>query len=409
MKPATNRDFGMPGDGTGNSGINWLGLWLDWRPLKDSKNPFGGKNIIPDFAFISLQSMNTKQINHTRFNRNLITIFLVCVLLYLGKTFLIPVAIAAFFAMLLFPVVQKLRRLHLKTPLATLISILLLLGVLIIISAVVYYQVKHLEKDLPRLENKIKAKTDELQLFVYKTTELTQQEQDVIIAEKKPDIMKAVFKSIRNFLVSGLSILLFVFIVLTYTFFFLIYQQKIQNFLIRLHLFDSQKESKVMFARISRIIHDYLKGTFTVIFILAVIYALGFWIIGIEHALLFALVTALLRIIPYFGSFLGFAFPVVFAFLTKDSMWYAVVVLVFFMVTQLIEANVLTPYITGSRVKLNPLATIMVILLGNLLWGVPGMILFVPLFASLKVIFDQIPQLQPYAYMLGKEDTGTSG
>jgi predicted PurR-regulated permease PerM len=163
-----------------------------------------------------------------------------------------------------------------------------------------------------------------------------------------------------------------------------------------------------MLTRISRIIHDYLKGTFTVISILAVIYALGFWAIGIEHAILFALVTALLRIVPYFGSFLGIAFPVAFALLTEETWWPAGLVLIFFMVTQLLEANMLTPYITGSRVKLNPLATIMIILLGNLLWGVPGMILFVPLVASLKVIFDQFPHLHPYAYILGKEEETVS-
>lgn len=212
------------------------------------------------------------------------------------------------------------------------------------------------------------------------------------------------FKSIRDFVVQGLSVLLFVFIILTYTFFFLIYEHRIQNFFIKLHLFENQKESRVMLARITRIVHSYLQGTFTVISVLALVYAAGLWAIGIEHAVLFAIVTALLRIIPYFGSFLGIAFPIAFAFLTKDSFWYPVLVLIFFMVTQLLEANLLTPYITGSRVKLNPLATIMVILLGNLLWGVAGMILFVPLFASLKVIFDEVPQLHPYGYILGKEN-----
>jgi hypothetical protein len=68
------------------------------------------------------------------------------------------------------------------------------------------------------------------------------------------------------------------------------------------------------------------------------------------------------------------------------------------MAPQLLEANLLTPYITGSRIKLNPLATILVILLGNFIWGIPGMILFVPLFGMLKVVFDEIPQLHPYGY-----------
>ncbi len=78
------------------------------------------------------------------------------------------------------------------------------------------------------------------------------------------------------------------------------------------------------------------------------------------------------------------------------------------MVTQLLEANILTPYITGARVKLNPLATILVILLGNLLWGVPGMILFVPLFGILKIIFDEIPSLSSYGYILGNDNVDAS-
>ncbi|MFD2247488.1 AI-2E family transporter [Pontibacter ruber] len=348
--------------------------------------------------------MNTKNINLSRLNKGLLSVVLVSILLYLGKPFLVPLAIAAFFAMLLYPMVHRLqRKYNMKDSVASLIAILVLLAAFVFLSTVVYHQVRSLEADLPRLEQKVKEKTKRLQWLLYETTDLTQNEQEEIIEEKKPDIAKAVFKSVRDFLVQGLSVLLFVFIVLTYTFFFLIYQQRIQNFFVRLRLFESQKESKVMLARISRIIHDYLKGTFTVITVLAVTYALGFWAIGLEHVLLFAIITALLRIVPYFGSFLGIAFPIAFAFLTEDSFWAPVLVLIFFMVTQLIEANLLTPYITGSRVKLNPLATIMVILLGNLLWGIPGMILFVPLFASLKVIFDRVPRLHPYGYILGKE------
>lgn len=334
----------------------------------------------------------------------MLAIILLSALLYLGKPFLVPVAIAAFFAMLLYPMVHRLRRHNIKESLAALVAILVLLAVLTGLSTLLYYQVSSLQADLPRLEDKIKERTNELQWVLYETTDIPHHEQEEIVEEKKPDIAKAVFKSIRDFLVQGLSIVVFLFIVLSYTFFFLIYQQRIQNFFVKLRLFDSQKESKVMMARISRIIHDYLKGTFTVISILAVVYALGFWAIGLEHAILFAIVTALLRIVPYFGSFLGIALPIAFAFLTKDSVWYPVLVLVFFMITQLLEANLLTPYITGSRVKLNPLATILVILLGSLLWGIPGMILFVPLFASLKVIFDRVPQLMPYGYIMGKEE-----
>ena len=348
--------------------------------------------------------MDAKYFTLSRLNKGLLSVVLISLILYLAKPFLIPLAIAAFFAMLLYPMVHRLQQRNVRESVAALLAILLLLAVIVALGVLVYFQVKMLEADLPRLESKVEEKANRLQWLLYETTDIPTQEQEEIIEEKKPDIAKAVFKSVRDFVVRALSILIFLFIVLSYTFFFLIYQQRIQNFFVKLRLFDSQKESKVVLARISRIIHDYLKGTFTVISILAVVYALGFWAIGIEHAILFAMITALLRIVPYFGSFLGIALPIAFALLTMESFWPPVLVLLFFMVTQVLEANFLTPYITGSRVRLNPLATIVVILLGSLLWGIAGMILFVPLFASLKVIFDRVPKLNPYGYILGKEE-----
>lgn len=349
-----------------------------------------------------VSKMNTKHIDHTRINKSLLTVFLASLLMYLGKSFLIPVAIAIFFAMLLFPVMRKLQRFRLKKPMAALVSILLLLAFLIAAGTLLYYQVIGLKADLPRIEERIAKKTDMLQTFVYEATDLTRQEQDQIIQARRADIAKAVFKSIRDFLLEGFSVLLFVFIVLTYTFFFLVYQQKLQYFFVKLSFFENKKEATVMLARVSRIIHDYLKGILTVIFIIGVVYTLGFWAIGIEHALLFALIAALPRIIPYFGSYVGIAFPIAFAILTKDSLWYPFLILILFMAAQVLSTNFLTPYITGSRVRLNPLAIITVILFGKLLWGIAGMILFVPLFASLKIFFDQIPRLNPYAYVLGK-------
>ncbi|KAA5541639.1 AI-2E family transporter [Adhaeribacter rhizoryzae] len=351
--------------------------------------------------------MNTKRIDLNQLNKFLLSIFLVLLMLYLGRLFLIPVAVAIFFAMLLYPLAKKLQHYGLKKSTAAMAAILLLLVVLALVSLVVYNRIEYLRTDLPEMELKIKEKTARLQWLLYETTDISEYEQNAILEQKKPDIFKAIGKALKNFLIDSLYLLLVIFIILTYTFFMLVYRHRIRNFFIKVNWFHDYKESKQVLFRITRIVHDYLKGTFTVISILAVVYALGFWAIGLEHAILFALITALLRVIPYFGSFLGIALPIVFAFLLKDSLWYPVVILLFFMVTQLLEANLLTPYITGSRVKLNPLATIMVILLGNLIWGVPGMILFVPLFAILKVIFDEIPQLHPYGYILGNEKEET--
>lgn len=351
--------------------------------------------------------MNSKKITLTQLNKFLFAVFLVSLILYLGRLFLIPVAIATLLSMLLFPVAKKFEQLKLKKPMAALGSILILLIVLGILSALVYYQISELESDLPKLEEKIEEKTSSLQWIFYKKTDISKNEQEEVLEEKKSDIITAITEFLKDLLVQGLYMLLVFFIVLAYTFFFLVYRHKIQNFLIMLNLFDNHdhhREARVILSRVSGVAHHYLTGVLIVISIMAVIYFLGFWAIGIEHALLFAIITALLRLVPYVGPFAGIALVIIFTFLTMDWIWYPVLVLAFFMVTQLIEAYLLTPNITGPKVKINPMITIMAILLGNLIWGIPGMILFVPLFGILKVFFDQIPKLTPFGYMLGKEE-----
>ncbi len=348
--------------------------------------------------------MNSERINLTRVNKLLVTIFLVSGLMYLGKPFLVPLAVAAFFAMLFFPVTKKLERTKVKRPIAALLSVLIIVVSLGILGALVYYQFRQVESDLPQLEKKVKEKANYLRRIFYQKTDISENEQEKIIDQKKPDMLASASKYAKDVFFDSLYGLLMFFVLLAYTFFFLLYRNRVRHFLVRLRLFNSEQEAHAILTKVAGITHDYLKGVLRVISILAVVYFLGFWAIGIEHALLFAIITAVLRIVPYIGSFLGIAFPIAFAFLTKDALWYPLLVLGFFMVTQLLEAYILTPYITGSKVKLNPLVTIMGILLGNLIWGIPGMILFVPLFGILKVFFDLIPKLRPFGYILGKDE-----
>ena len=69
----------------------------------------------------------------------------------------------------------------------------------------------------------------------------------------------------------------------------------------------------------------------------------------------------------------------------------------------MLENNLITPYIVGRQVQLNPLAVILIIILGGMIWGVSGMLLFIPLLGGIKLIFDETEGLQAYGYLLGDE------
>src|SRR5690606_40268343 len=153
---------------------------------------------------------------------------------------------------------------------------------------------------------------------------------------------------------------------------------------------------------------SYLAGVCIVALIFSVINSIGLSIIGIENALFFGVMVAFINIIPYIGSVAGSAIVVIYTLITRDSLVTPAVVALFFIVLQQIDSYVLTPKITGSKIQLNALATIMSMLLGSLVWGVAGMILFVPFLGAAKVVFDHVNSLKPYGSLIGDRETKTA-
>src|SRR5690606_18127760 len=149
----------------------------------------------------------------------------------------------------------------------------------------------------------------------------------------------------------------------------------------------------------------YLAGVFLVALIFSVINTIGLTIIGIENALFFGVMVATINIIPYIGSVVGSTVVVIYTLITRDSLLTPVIVAIFFIVMQQIDSYILTPKITGGKIQLNALFTLMALLLGSLVWNVAGMILFVPFLGVAKVIFDHVDALKPYGNLIGDRDS----
>src|SRR5690606_39870325 len=94
---------------------------------------------------------------------------------------------------------------------------------------------------------------------------------------------------------------------------------------------------------------------------------------------------------------------VVYALITADSLSTPIMLAIFFTVLQQIDSYFLTPRITGGRIQLSPLFTILALLLGGMVWGIEGMLLFIPFLGVAKIIFDHIESLRPYGYLIGTD------
>jgi predicted PurR-regulated permease PerM len=197
---------------------------------------------------------------------------------------------------------------------------------------------------------------------------------------------------------SGLVIL---FLVPVYIFMILFYQPLLLDFIHKLFGKDNLNRVNEIVTQIKTVIQRYLMGLVFEFVIVATLNSVVLVILGIEYAVLLGIIGALVNVIPYIGGFVAVALPMLVAFATKSSGWYAFYVMIFYIIIQFIDNHYIIPKIVASKIKINALFAIIVVLVGNALWGIPGMFLSLPLLAIVKIIFDHIEPLKPWGFLLG--------
>lgn len=130
--------------------------------------------------------------------------------------------------------------------------------------------------------------------------------------------------------------------------------------------------------------------------------SIGLAIIGVPHPVLFGFIASVLTFIPYIGIMTASLLPITVAWVTYNSIWYPVAVIGVFAFVQFLEAYLIFPLAVGKRLKLNTLVVFVVIILGGMLWGAAGMILFIPMVSILKLIADKSPKLHYLSDILGE-------
>lgn len=343
-----------------------------------------------------------------QFNQVLLAFLLMIGLLYIGSGFFIPVSIAGLFAMLLVPVCHQLEKWGIHRTVAAFLCVLSIVVGLVLLTIILINQLTSLLYELPRLDQRLDTLLDRGYAFIKETFDISRERQNEFVQQRLRSWLQLAGAYLTNLLFFIGNMVIDFVIVMTYTLLFLLYRNRLKKFIFKITSTQNHHAYAII-NRITDVANSYVAGVFLVVLILSIVNTAGLMVIGIEHALFFGIMAGILNIIPYLGSLVGSLIPVLFALLTKDSLWTPLVVALFFLTVQQVESYVLTPNITGGKIRLNPLATLMVLLLGGITWGVAGMIVFVPYLGILKVIFDHVDRLQPYGYLLGKEEESLPG
>ncbi len=338
-------------------------------------------------------------------NQYLFFIILLAVVMFFGKALLIPMVFGGMFAMLMAPVCRKLDKLGLKRGLSSFICLFILILVLAGIGAIVGAQFSAFAKDVDKIEKRGKEMITDGQKYIEEKFGISPEKQESAVKEqakgagKKAGGMATRFLSGLTASIAGL-ILTFVF-----TFLFLFSKEKYETFFLKLFKDRDPDKVKKVVSKISDVAQQYLTGRAMSIGIIAVLYAVGLSIVGIKNAILLACIAALLTVIPFVGTVIGGLFPVVMALVTEDSVTPAIWCVVVLFAIQTIDNYFIEPNVVGGEVNLSALTSIICILAGGMIWGVAGMILFLPLTGILKIICDNVEPLQPIGYVIGDPDS----
>lgn len=336
----------------------------------------------------------------------LVMLFLVLLFVILKTLsfYLIPTTFAALLAMLMLPLNRLLEKWRFPRILAIVTTLLLILLIIGGIITIITTQVVSFAKDLPEIQDQLRIRFDELQSFIEKLSGVTVENQMTFIDHELETILSTANKWATGILIStGGTVAAFGIMILHYVL-FLLYRYRIKGFLLGLLKKGQHEQASIVIEEVTQVTRQYLTGVIIVMAIMSVMNSAGLLLLGIQNAIFFGVLAAVLNIIPYIGVWIGGGLPILMALLLKDSLLFPLGVLGVFLFNQFIDNNFLTPRITGSQVKINALATIGVILIGNLIWGVAGMILFIPLLGIAKIIFDNVDQLKPFGYLIGEDD-----
>ncbi|MBK6504403.1 MAG: AI-2E family transporter [Ignavibacteria bacterium] len=322
---------------------------------------------------------------------------------YIGQDIIMPIFFALLIAILLDPMVSFFQRL--KLPRTVAITLALTVGILFL-SGLIYFfmvQLSLFNESLPMFKEKFNIVLDQSKNWVSSEFNISMNAIDTQIDNWSKSLFEGT-GAVIGYTVMTLTELIVVWLLIpVYAYLFLYYQKLFLGFIEQVSEKENQKTIKEVMTEGNKMIQSYLVGLVLEIIIMSVLNSVGLLILGIEYAILLGIIGALLNVIPYIGGVVSTALPMLVAIVTQDSFISPLLVLGVYLLIQFIDNNFIIPLVVASRVKINALVSIIVVLIFGAMFGISGMFIAIPLTAIVKIIFDRIEPMKPYGLLIGIE------
>ncbi len=332
-------------------------------------------------------------------------VFIIVLVFFLivGKGLLVPLFMGGFFAILFTPLSNFLEKYRIPRTVTCVLSLLLMITMVAGLISFIVGNMVSFTKDFTNVSDRLIAVANELDLWMSENLGINENLAEKIDSDVFLNLVNQNSSSISTFALNAIGSMSGLVLIPIFMFFFLLYRDHLTQMMVEIYRDKDPALVKIRIGSLRKLIQNYITGVGKVMVILAILNIIAYLIIGVKHAVFFGVLGAVLNIIPYIGPLIGVTLPVIYSFLTMDSLIYPVLILGAYQVIQLLESNFLTPKIVGGNVNLNAFITFLGLLIGGSIWGVAGMILVIPTLAILREIFDLSETTKPFALLLGEE------
>ncbi|HEY5970163.1 MAG TPA: AI-2E family transporter [Chitinophagaceae bacterium] len=325
--------------------------------------------------------------------------FLIVAAIHYAKPFLAPLCFGGLLAMLFLPLSRWFENKKIPKGISILLCIIIFLAFITAIIGLISWQINDLAAESTDIENKVRKMISKIEEYIRTHFGISKKQQEKIItqqAQENGGMLSNLGSFITGFVVDFI-------LVLVYIFLFMFYRSRIKTFVLQLISSQQKKNAETIIHDIEKVSQQYITGLGMMIVCLWIMYSIGFSIVGVKYAVLFAIICGLLEIIPFIGNLTGTLFAILMVVIQGGGTGMVLGVIITYVIVQFVQTYLLEPLVVGTEVNINPLFTIIILVLGELIWGIPGMVLAIPLLGIVKIICDHIPSLKPYGYLIGSD------
>lgn len=333
----------------------------------------------------------------------LLGVFLIGVIIVIGKVIIMPLLMSFFISIMLLPVFRFFRKRKLPETIAILLPILLVIIIAALILWLFYSQMRFLMDDYQKIEQNLTIHLNALSLWISRVFGFSPTEQVNFINQQSNKLFNYAANILSGAAGSATGILIFFGLLPIYTFLLIMYRNIFMKFILMCFEPKEHENIEAVMQQIETMGKRYLLGLLIQLCYITVLLWGILAIFGIKHALLIGIIFAFLNLIPYLGALIGNILGVLITLASSDSIVDILFVLGAIAAVQFLDNNILMPRIVGSQVKLNPLISIIGIFIAGTMIGISGMFLALPIMAILKIIFDRTEQFKKWGVLLGDE------